>query len=465
MKSNSEFRLRPLGELCEVTGGSSAPQGEEFFRGGTIPFVRMRDLGAYHHTTQLDTTRDAVTLEAVEKKRLKIFEPGCILFPRSGSVQLNHRAILAIRASIVSHIGILQQFAEDIDVRYLYWFLVRYDMGEIAKQTTGLDLVNFSDVKKISVPVPATVKEQRRIVAEIEKQFTRLEAGVAALRRVKANLKRYRAAVLKAACEGQLVPTEAALARSLRSTKNGPPAYETGEALLARILTERRQTWQGRGQHKEPSVIDAANLPPLPDGWAWASMRQVGEVQLGRQRAPQHHTGDNMRPYLRVANVFEARIDTSDVKEMNFTPVEFERYRLRHGDILLNEGQTPELVGRPAMFRDEIADCCYQKTLLRFRAYDGVLPAYALTVFRAYMHNQRFTRAASITTNIAHLTAEKFVEIEFPLPPLAEQTRIVAEVERRLSVVEELESVVSANLQRATRLRQSILQKAFTGEL
>ena len=172
-----------------------------------------------------------------------------------------------------------------------------------------------------------------------------------------------------------------------------------------------------------------------------------------------------MRPYLRVANVFEARIDTSDVKEMNFTPVEFERYRLRHGDILLNEGQTPELVGRPAMFRDEVAECCYQKTLLRFRAYDGVLPRFALTVFRAYMHNQRFTRAASITTNIAHLTAEKFVELEFPLPPLAEQTRIVAEVERRLSVVEELESVVSANLQRATRLRQSILQKAFTGQL
>jgi type I restriction enzyme S subunit len=75
-------------------------------------------------------------------------------------------------------------------------------------------------------------------VAEIEKQFTRLEAGVAALRRVQANLKPYRAAVLKAACEGRLVPTEAALARSPRSTKHGPPAYETGEALLARILTE-----------------------------------------------------------------------------------------------------------------------------------------------------------------------------------------------------------------------------------
>jgi type I restriction enzyme, S subunit len=150
---------------------------------------------------------------------------------------------------------------------------------------------------------------------------------------------------------------------------------------------------------------------------------------------------------------------------MNFTPEEFRKYRLVYGDILLNEGQTPELVGRPAMFRDEIPDCCYQKTLIRFRAYSGLLPSFALTVFRSYMHNGRFTRAASITTNIAHLTAEKFVDIEFPLPPFAEQMRIVAEVERRLSVVEELEATISANLQRAGRLRQSILQKAFTGEL
>ncbi len=172
-----------------------------------------------------------------------------------------------------------------------------------------------------------------------------------------------------------------------------------------------------------------------------------------------------MRPYFRVANVFEARIDLTDVNRMNFTPEEFHKYRLFHGDILLNEGQTPELVGRPAMFREEIPDCCYQKTLLRFRAYPGLLPAFALTVFRSYMHNGRFTRSASITTNIAHLTAEKFVEIEFPLPPFAEQTRIVAEVERRLSVVEELEANLSSNLQRALRLRQCVLNSAFSGTL
>jgi type I restriction enzyme S subunit len=311
-------------------------------------------------------------------------------------------------------------------------------------------------VLSYEVPV-APYKEQRRIVAEIEKQFTRLDAGAAALKQAQTALKRYRKSVLNAACKGRLVPTEAELARKENRT------YETGEQLLQRIVAEPRAAYAANRKGRVFTARDAEQLLALPVGWTWGGMRQVGEVQLGRQRAPQHHTGDYMRPYLRVANVFEARLDLTDVATMNFTPAEFEKFRLRNGDILLNEGQTPELVGRPAMFRDEIPDCCFQKTLLRFRAYRGLLPSFALTVFRHYMHNGRFTRAASITTNIAHLTAEKFVEIEFPLPPLPEQTRIVAEVDRRLSVVEELEAQTLAELQRAKRLRESILQKAFAG--
>ena len=94
--------------------------------------------------------------------------------------------------------------------------------------------------------------------------FHTLDAGVAALRRVQANLKRYRAAVLKAACEGHLVPTEADLAKAEGRT------YETGEQLLACILTDRRKNWQGRSQYKEPAAPDPTNLPPLPEGWTWA---------------------------------------------------------------------------------------------------------------------------------------------------------------------------------------------------
>ena len=112
---------------------------------------------------------------------------------------------------------------------------------------------------------PDSLAEKRRIVAEIEKQFTRLEA---ALRRVQANLKRYRAAVLKAACEGRLVPTEAELRKAeLRRQKDekkrAKPAgttssfiphtssFESGEALLQRILAECRKNWTGRPRHRQ----------------------------------------------------------------------------------------------------------------------------------------------------------------------------------------------------------------------
>ena len=156
--------------------------------------------------------------------------------------------------------------------------------GGLERRFTGSTIKHFTREAFVRLPIPfPPFPEQLRIVAEIEKQFTRLEAGVAALKRVQANLKRYRAAVLKAACEGRLVPTEVDLARSQLSTNDSQPTYETGAALLARILTERRQNWHGRGKYKEPVELDTSNLPPLPEGWVVCSLGQVAECLDGRR--------------------------------------------------------------------------------------------------------------------------------------------------------------------------------------
>lgn len=166
-----------------------------------------------------------------------------------------------------------------------------------------------------------------------------------------------------------------------------------------------------------------------------------------------------------MANVYEARIDTRDVMEMNFTPVEFERFRLKPGDILLNEGQSKELVGRPAIYRGEVPGACFQNTLVRFQANVGTSPEFALAVFLEYLHSGRFQNICKWTTNIAHLGAERFASMPFPLPPLAEQRRIVAKLEALQARSRRAREALEAVPPLLEKLRQSILAAAFRGDL
>lgn len=196
--------------------------------------------------------------------------------------------------------------------------------------------------------------------------------------------------------------------------------------------------------------------------WKTVAVETAGQVQLGRQRAPQYQTGQFTRPYLRVANVFEDRIDTTDVLSMDFNQVDFEKYRLVYGDILLNEGQSLELVGRPAMWRDEISDCCFQNTLIRFRANKKLTNAeYALAVFLIYFRTGRFAAVGSQTSNVAHLGAARFAKMSFPLPPLQMQEEFAA----RVAELRQSDSTRLSSEDSLEELFNSILARSFTGEL
>lgn len=204
---------------------------------------------------------------------------------------------------------------------------------------------------------------------------------------------------------------------------------------------------------------------PWPRHWRVSTVAEAGKVDLGRQRHPDWHTGSHPRPYLRVANVFEDRLDLSDVMEMDFPPDVFERFRLLPGDILLNEGQSPHLLGRPAMYRGQPEEIAFTNSLLRFRAGSRVLPEWALLIFRHYMHSGRFAREVRITTNIAHLSAGRFKSIEFPVPPIAEQQRVLDAAHRDMSYHSQLERSLKATDTQAQVLRKSLLAAAFRGEL
>lgn len=201
-----------------------------------------------------------------------------------------------------------------------------------------------------------------------------------------------------------------------------------------------------------------------PNGrrWPMVTVGEAGRVQLGRQRAPKYQTGRYTRPYLRVANVFEDRIDLSDLLSMDFDDDDFAAYRLQHGDILLNEGQSTELVGRPAMWRDELDGCCFQNTLVRFQAYrQRAIPEYALALFLYYFRTGEFAKISSKTSNVAHLGAGRFAAMPFPLPPLSLQK----EFAERIARIEKLKAAQRASLAELDALFASLQHQAFRGEL
>ena len=354
--------------------------------------------------------------------------------------------------------------SKHLDPRFAFHFLQTdqfiADMNPL-QRGTNYPAVRNEDVLGHPFPLPP-LTEQHRIVAEIEKQLTRLDASVAALRRAKANLKRYRASVLKDACEGRLVPTEASLARAEGRE------YEHAGPLLQRILEERRARWESqekrRGTYKEPASPDTSALPELPEGWVWATVSAMGEVRLGRQRSPAKAFGPNLRPYLRAANLTWEGLALADVKEMDFDDREFAVYQLAPGDIVLSEASgSVDEVGKPAVWNGEIEGCCFQNTVIRVRPTSG-MTSYLYHHLLGDARSGALGQAAR-GVGIHHLGAERMESWPIAIPPIAEQHRIVAEVERRLSGVQQAEATVDASLRRAERLRQSVLKRAFEGKL
>lgn len=348
---------------------------------------------------------------------------------------------------------------EGTEPRWLYYAVQTKDfisaMSELV-QGALYPAVRPKDIRAYEIPHPP-LDEQERIVAEIEKQFSRLDEAVANLKRVKANLKRYKAAVLKAAVEGRLVETEAEVAR-----REGR-SYETGAQLLQRILETRRSQWQGKGKYKEPAVPDTTNLPELPEGWVWASVGSLGDVIGGLTKNPKRSALPRKLPYLRVANVYANELRLDEITEIGVEESELEKLLVKKNDLLIVEGNgSPDQIGRLAIWDGSISPCVHQNHLIKVRLPVECLPKWAVSWLLSPEGRHHIRDVASSTSGLYTLSVGKISTLPVPLPPIAEQHRIIAEIERRLSIIRETETQVDANLQRAKRLRQSILSRAFS---
>ncbi len=453
-KIPASWQWGKMGEVAEIIGGGTPKTDRPEFYGGEIPWITPADLSGYVEKL-ISRGERSITKAGLANSGAKMMPGGSVLFSSRAPI-----GYVAIAANPVTTSQGFKSFVlrDGLTADYVYYYL-QHAKKLVVGLASGTTFLEISGKKAAQIPIPvAPLAEQRRIVAEIEKQFTRLEAGVAALKRVKANLKRYRAAVLKAACEGTLVPPEAELARKQRRK------YEPASERIQQIQTPPRPNrWNSRSKDvilgHAALAIGNPNLK-LPDGWAWSALVEIARMETGHTPSRGHpEWWDGDVPWIGIADAREhdGRVIHSTFQHTNKDGLANSAARL------LPQGTV--CISRTASVGYVVVMGCPMATSQDFVNWvptSAVTSDWLRVVFAADREALRRFGKGSVHKTIYF---PEWLSVHIAVPPLAEQTRIVAEVERRLSVVDELETVVTTNLHRATRLRQAVLSSAFSGNL
>lgn len=427
-----------------------------------VSFVPMPAVGA--GDGQIDVSQVKSAKEV--KKGYTPFQEGDVLFAKITPCMENGK--MAIVPKLTGGFGfgstefhVLRPYGA-VDSRYIYYFVTsktfRREAAHNMTGAVGQKRVSTSYLTACPIPV-APLFQQKPIVAEIEKQFSRLDEAVAGLKRIKANLKRYKASVLKAAVEGKLT----------EEWRKAHSNVETGTELLKRILAERKKKWEEKNpgkKYKEPVVPDTSQLPELPKGWVWASFDQV-TVRVTKGSSPNwqgfEYSNEGI-PFVRSQNVGWG---STDLSHLAFLPPAFNEIEkksvLREGDVLLNI--VGASIGRSAIAPKAVEGGNVNQAVSVIRLLDDGIKNHYTLIYLLSASTQRRIHLEKVDVARANLSLEDIKVMPVALPPLIEQVAIIEEVERCRSVAEEIEAALDGNLKRAEHLRQAILKKAFSGKL
>jgi type I restriction enzyme, S subunit len=381
----------PLGEAVKPTRPRVKPSDYP-----ELPFIGMEHIAA--HSMKLLGTVPAKTM----KSSAVHFKPGDVLYGRLRPY-LNKVYRPSFEGLCSAEFIVLPE-NDRVDGTYLQYFL---NSGAFVRYATHLNAgdrprVDFDQLAIYKIPLPGK-KEQRRAVAEIEKQFSRLDEGIASLKRVRSKAERYRSSVRASVCG------------------NEAPCHPLGSLLREPL----------RNGHSAKAIDSASGIPTFT-----------------------------------LTAVTKGDFSDQNIKHTSAEPNRVRELWVKNGDIFVERSNTPELVGTARLYRGSDDRAIFPDLLIRVRVSAAVLPEWVeLCLLSPLLRRYFKSRAQGIAGTMPKINQDVVNEALIPVPPVAMQKQVVAEVERCFSIIADIEAQALNGLARAVCLRHSILARAFHVEL
>jgi type I restriction enzyme S subunit len=417
-------------------GGTPSKAIPEYWDNGDIPWVSPKDM----KTFELHDSQDKITAKAVEASPTKLVPAGSVLMVvRSGILAHTFPVAIARRAvtlnqdmkAITPKAGLSSEF-----LAYQLRAQGPTILNSCTKSGTTVASVETKQLQALPFWVPS-IELQSKIVEELDKQLTRLDEAVTTLQGIQAKLKQARASILKSAVEGRLVETE---------------ANKSNARLLDHLSSQ--------DQHEGIAI---------PEGWSIHQAKTVcNSIESGTTPSKEHlrDSPDEAVPFIKVYHLtFIGKLSFWENKP-TYVSKEYHSSKMKRsltipGDVLTNIVGPP--LGKVSVVPSKSHEWNINQAIARFRCGPTLMPAFLAIYLQSYQAQSWLASTSKTTTSQVNLSISNSRLLPIPVPPFHEQEQIVAEVNRRFSVLDQVEATVTASLARCGVLRQAILKRAFGG--
>lgn len=445
---------------------------------GTIPFfLRITDITE----NGIDWSKVPgceISEKDLQKYRLR---EGDIVFARTGSIEKAWLVANLPKATVfASYLIRGHPLHETIGYWLSYFIKSQNYLKQIGAAGVGIGRqnVNAKKLGQVSCPLPP-LAEQRRIVAKVEAMQSRSRKAREALEAIPSLLEKLRQSILAAAFRGDLTA----------GWRSHNPDTEPASKLLERIRKERRKRWEedelekmkAKGQtpkddrwkdkYKESEPIDTADLPELPEGWCWTNVEELGEINeqpvltgpFGTNLGKEDFTSHGV-PVLTIGCLTEDGITLDKAAYISKSKAEeLDRYKLRIGDLLFSRMAS---VGRAGIIDTKLEGCIFNYHIMRLRfCQDIVVPKLFVYYAQGSPVVCDYVKDTNHGATRDGINTSQLLEMPFALPPLSEQKELLKRLTAQLSKLTEFRAIINAELMHFKQLDQSILAKAFRGEL